>query len=193
MTQIHSVKDTAITREWLEDYTVKGFEGGNFTFTSGYSQVINMGERNVEVLNSDPNKCPVSKLPQYETSGSAGADIRALLDYPIILEPGQRKLIPTGIFAAIPKGYKLEIYPRSGLAFKHGITVANSPGLVDSDYRNEIKVLLINHGDKAFEINNGDRIAQFVLSEYAQIKWIPVDKLSDTDRGQGGFGSTGVN
>jgi dUTP pyrophosphatase len=165
-----------------------GPKGWSDYVTTEYVQTINMGERNVEVLNTDQD----IKLPEHETEGSAGADIRALTEYPIIIEPGKVKLVPTGIFAAVTQGFKLEIYPRSGLAFKHSVTVCNAPGLIDSDYRNEIKVLLINHGDKAFTVNNGDRIAQFVLSEYAQIKWVPVDKLSETSRGLGGFGSTGV-
>ena len=184
MTQIHSVKDTAITREWLEDYTVKGFEGGNFTFTSGYSQVV---ERNVEVL--DTNEL---QLPQHETKGSAGADIRALIEYPIILEPGQRKLISTGLFIGIPVGYEVQIRSRSGLAYKHGVFVLNSPATIDSDYIGEVKVLLANIGDKSFTINNGDRIAQLILAEHARFKWVTVNKLKDTERGTGGFSSTGV-
>jgi dUTP pyrophosphatase len=140
----------------------------------------------VSVVNSSNNK-----LPEYQTSNSAGMDVIAFLSKPIIIEPGKRALVPTGLFIEIPIGYEVQIRPRSGLAFKHGITVLNSPGTIDSDYRGEIMVLLINHGETAFEVNSGDRIAQMVLSKHEEISWELVDELNVTDRGSGGYGSTG--
>lgn len=140
----------------------------------------------VSVVNSSNNK-----LPEYQTSNSAGMDVIAFLSKTIIIEPGKRVLVPTGLFIEIPIGYEVQIRPRSGLAFKYGITVLNSPGTIDSDYRGEIKVLLINHGETAFEVNSGDRIAQMVLSKHEEISWELVDELNITDRGSGGYGSTG--
>ncbi|MBP7512032.1 MAG: dUTP diphosphatase [Bacteroidia bacterium] len=140
----------------------------------------------VSVVNSSNNK-----LPEYQTSNSAGMDVIAFLSKTIIIEPGNRALVPTGLFIEIPIGYEVQIRPRSGLAFKYGITVLNSPGTIDSDYRGEIKVLLINHGETAFEVNSGDRIAQMVLSKHEEISWELVDELNITDRGSGGYGSTG--
>jgi dUTP pyrophosphatase len=130
-------------------------------------------------------------LPEYATLLSAGLDLRANLEADILLEPGKTALIPTGLFIELPDGYEAQIRPRSGLAFKHGITVLNSPGTVDADYRGEIKVLLINHSQEAFAIANGERIAQMVVAAYQQISWIPSEVLSDTERGAGGYGSTG--
>jgi dUTP pyrophosphatase len=130
-------------------------------------------------------------LPEYATPLSAGLDLRANLEADILLEPGKTALIPTGLFIELPDGYEAQIRPRSGLAFKHGITVLNSPGTVDADYRGEIKVLLINHSQEAFAIANGERIAQMVVAAYQQISWIPSEVLSDTERGAGGYGSTG--
>lgn len=130
-------------------------------------------------------------LPQYETAQSAGMDLRAHLDEPIVLEAGQRALIPTGLFIALPVGYEAQVRPRSGLAAKHGITVLNAPGTIDADYRGEIKVLLINHGDTGFTINDGERIAQLVIAAHVQAAWTSVESLDDTARGAGGFGSTG--
>ena len=130
-------------------------------------------------------------LPQYETALSAGMDLRAHLDEPVVLAPGQRALIPTGLFIALPAGWEAQIRPRSGLAFKFGVTVLNSPGTIDADYRGEIKVLLINHGEGGFMIRDGERIAQMVIASFAQTVWIPVESLDTTERGTGGFGSTG--
>lgn len=144
---------------------------------------------NVKIYNESGNA-----LPQYETIGSAGMDVRAFLSEPVIIAPGCRALIPTGLYVEVPVGYEMQVRPRSGLALKKGITVANTPGTVDSDYRNGIGVILINHGSDDFVVEPGDRIAQFVLNEVPQINWMPVDSrdaLSSTDRGLGGFGSTG--
>lgn len=130
-------------------------------------------------------------LPHYATELSAGLDLRANLDAPIELKPLQRGLIPTGLFIELPKGYEAQIRPRSGLAFKNGITVLNSPGTIDADYRGEIKVLLVNLSDSAFMVQDGERIAQMVIAQHAQAEWNAVESLSDTSRGAGGFGSTG--
>ncbi len=131
-------------------------------------------------------------LPAYETSGAAGADIRANIpDGPIILAPGARALVPTGLRMAIPQGYEVQIRPRSGLALKHGITLVNSPGTIDSDYRGAIGVIMQNLGDAAFEITHGMRIAQMVVAPVVQASFALSESLSETDRGSGGFGSTG--
>ncbi len=134
------------------------------------------------------------ELPAYETAQAAGLDLRAAVrdDAPLILPPGQRALVSTGLSIALPHGYEAQIRPRSGLAFKHGITCLNAPGTIDADYRGEVKVLLINHGDAAFEIRRGERIAQLVVAPVVQIAWAPTEELSDTARGEGGFGSTGL-
>lgn len=131
-------------------------------------------------------------VPEYKTSGSAGADLRAYIDTPIVLKPMQRVLIPTGLSVEIPQGFELQVRPRSGLALKNGITVLNTPGTVDSDYRGELCVLLINFGDKDFKIENGDRIAQAVICPVIQAHFIEKDELSKTGRGAGGYGSTGI-
>jgi dUTP pyrophosphatase len=130
-------------------------------------------------------------LPKYQTALSAGMDLHANIDQPITIQPGQREIVSTGLFLELPEGYEAQIRPRSGLAFKHGITVLNSPGTIDADYRGEIKVLLINHGQAAFEINDGERIAQMVIAEYASILWEETNQLNDTERGEGGYGSSG--
>ncbi|MEO0466746.1 MAG: dUTP diphosphatase [Pseudomonadota bacterium] len=132
-------------------------------------------------------------LPAYETAGSAGLDVRAAVadDAPVTLEPGKRALIETGLSVAIPQGYEIQVRPRSGLAARHGITCLNTPGTIDSDYRGEVKVILINLGDSPFEITRGERIAQLVLAPVTQLAWSQVDHLPETDRGEGGFGSTG--
>lgn len=130
-------------------------------------------------------------LPTYATLASAGMDVRAKLDAPVVLQPGAFQLIPTGLFAALPAGTELQVRPRSGLAFKHGVTVLNAPGTIDADYRGEIGVLLINHGTLPFTIENGERIAQLVLTQYERIVWKETETLPETDRGAGGFGSTG--
>jgi dUTP diphosphatase len=132
-------------------------------------------------------------LPAYETIGSAGMDVRAAVSQedPILLQAGERAMIPTGLSVAIPQGYEIQVRPRSGLAAKHGLTCLNTPGTIDSDYRGEIKVILINLGQDAFAINRGERIAQLVLAPVTQLAWEEVDALDETDRGAGGFGSTG--
>ena len=131
-------------------------------------------------------------LPKYETSGSSGMDLAAYIDKPINLEPGQTSIIPTGISLSIPKNYEIQIRPRSGLAAKNQISVLNTPGTIDADYRGEIKIILINLGKKSFKIEKGDRIAQMVLSPVIQAKIKEVDDLDITERGIGGFGSTGL-
>ena len=130
-------------------------------------------------------------LPAYQTEHAAGLDLQANLEESVILAPGDRKLISTGLKIELPFGYEAQIRPRSGLAFKHGITVLNSPGTIDADYRGELKVLLINHGNEAFEVKDGERIAQMVISKHEQIKWQISTELSETNRGEGGYGSTG--
>lgn len=130
-------------------------------------------------------------LPHYATEWSAGLDLRASLDAPVELKPLQRQLIPTGLFIELPKGYEAQIRPRSGLAFKNGITVLNSPGTIDADYRGEIKVLLVNLSDTSFMVQDGERIAQMVIAQHEQAEWNAVESLGDTSRGAGGFGSTG--
>ena len=130
-------------------------------------------------------------LPEYATDKSAGLDLRANLDSEIILKPLQRTLVSTGIFLELPAGYEAQIRPRSGLAFKNGITVLNSPGTIDADYRGEIKVLLVNLSDEPFAIKDGERICQMVIAKHETISWKQVDSLEDTIRGDGGFGHTG--
>lgn len=131
-------------------------------------------------------------IPLYKTKGAAGADVCALIESSLVLKKGCRALIPTGLFFEIPEGYEIQVRPRSGLAFKNGVTVLNTPGTIDSDYRGELKVLLINLGEEDFTINSGDRIAQIVVSPVTLGSFVQVEKLSDTERGTGGFGSTGV-
>lgn len=131
-------------------------------------------------------------LPNYETSQSAGMDLRANLTQPITLESLDRAIIPTGLFMELPQGYEAQIRPRSGLAAKKGITMLNSPGTIDADYRGEIGVIVINLSKEPFTIENGERIAQMVISKFEQIQWQPAEVLSETERGSGGFGSTGV-
>lgn len=131
-------------------------------------------------------------VPEYETAGSAGMDIRAYLNETVTIEPGQRALIPTGIYLEIPEGYEVQIRARSGLAVKYGIGLTNGIGTIDSDYRGEIKVSLINWGQEAFTVNNGDRIAQMVAAKYERVDFEVSDRLTETERGTGGFGHTGV-
>ncbi len=131
-------------------------------------------------------------LPQFETEQAAGADLRAAIHEPVTLVPGERKLIPTGFCMALPAGYEAQIRPRSGLALKHGITVLNSPGTIDADYRGEVGVLLINHGDTAFTFQRGDRFAQMVIAPVTQGIFDVATELSETTRGSGGYGSTGT-
>ena len=131
-------------------------------------------------------------LPEYATEQSAGMDLRANIDAPVTLEPLQRALIPTGLFMALPKGYEAQVRPRSGLAIKHGIGVLNAPGTIDADYRGEIKVILVNLSAEPFTINDGDRIAQMVIARHETIARQPATELSETERGTGGFGHSGV-
>ena len=130
-------------------------------------------------------------LPNYATEDSAGMDLTAAIDTAIVVEPGKRFLVPTGIAIALPKGFEAQIRPRSGLAIKNGVTLVNSPGTIDADYRGEISVIVINHGEEAFTIEPGMRIAQMVISVYQRITWNEVENLDSTVRGAGGFGSTG--
>jgi dUTP pyrophosphatase len=131
------------------------------------------------------------QLPSYETIASAGMDLRANLNESIFLKPLERVLIPTGLFIELPLGYEAQIRPRSGLAYKYGITVLNTPGTIDADYRGEIKIILVNLSNNDFLINDGERIAQMIISQHATIKWKQVDSLEETIRGAGGFGHTG--
>ena len=131
-------------------------------------------------------------LPQYQTDSSAGMDLRAELTTPVTLKPLDRKLIGTGLYIELPKGFEAQIRPRSGLAFKHGITVLNSPGTIDADYRGEIKVLLVNLSHEEFIVNDGERIAQMVVAKHDTVQWEEAGSLNETSRGAGGYGSTGV-
>ncbi len=141
---------------------------------------------NVKIINKSD-----LPLPEYQTTLSAGMDIHAFLEASVCLNPGERQLIPTGLCLEIPPGFEIQIRPRSGLALKNGITVLNSPGTVDADYRGEIKVLLINHGEAPFTINKGDRIAQMILAKHETISWVESQELNTTERGTGGYGSSG--
>ncbi|MBX3102374.1 MAG: dUTP diphosphatase [Bacteroidetes bacterium] len=132
-------------------------------------------------------------LPAYQTTGAAGQDVCAWLpDGPITLAPGDWVAVPTGLYLEIPEGYEMQVRPRSGLAAKHAVTILNGPGTIDSDYRGELRVLMINHGREPFRIESGMRIAQLVLAIYGKIDWLPVDSLSESERGTGGFGHTGL-
>jgi dUTP diphosphatase len=131
-------------------------------------------------------------LPTYATDGASGMDLRAFIDEPVILQPMERRLIPTGLFVQIPEGYEGQVRARSGLAIKHGIGLVNSIGTIDSDYRGELKIPVINFGNESFTINNGDRVAQLVIASYERVTPIVVSELDETDRGEGGFGHTGV-
>ena len=130
-------------------------------------------------------------LPAYETKASAGMDLRANIDAPVVLEPLGRALIPTGLFIALPEGYEAQIRPRSGLAAKHGISVLNSPGTIDADYRGEIKVILVNLSNEPFTIEDGERVCQMVVAKHEHVAWESVEVLDETERGEGGFGHTG--
>ena len=131
-------------------------------------------------------------LPQYATPQSAGMDLRANLDEPITLQPMERRLIPTGLYIALPEGYEAQVRPRSGLALKHGITVLNAPGTIDADYRGEVGVLLVNLSQEPFVVNDGERVAQMVIARYEQVQFEEVEVLDETERGAGGYGHTGV-
>jgi dUTP pyrophosphatase len=141
----------------------------------------------VKIINTSTNP-----LPQYETTGSAGMDVRANIETPIVLHPMERTLVPTGLFIELPIGYEMQVRPRSGLAFKKGITVVNSPGTIDSDYRGEIKVLLINLSSEVQHIEPSERIAQLVVAAYETVQWDQTNSLEASSRGAGGFGSTGI-
>lgn len=130
-------------------------------------------------------------LPQYATELSAGLDLKANIEEPIQLKPLERVLVPTGLYIELPKGYEAQIRPRSGLAFKHGLTVLNSPGTIDADYRGEIRVILVNLSNDVFEIKDGERICQMVVAQHAQVEWDSVEEINETERGAGGFGHTG--
>ncbi len=140
----------------------------------------------VRVINKSQHE-----LPAYQSKSAAGLDLRANLEAPIVLKPRQRTLVPTGLYMELSDGYEAQIRPRSGLAYKHGITVLNSPGTIDADYRGELKVLLINLSDEDFIIESGERVAQMVISKHEQITWNSVEVLEDSERNAGGFGSTG--
>ena len=140
----------------------------------------------VRVINKSANI-----LPEYETILSAGMDLRASIEETIILQPMQRVLVPTGLFIELPVDFEAQVRPRSGLALKHGITVLNSPGTIDADYRGEIKILLVNLSDKAFEIKNAERIAQMIVAKHERVEWELAEDLTQTQRGEGGFGHTG--
>ena len=132
------------------------------------------------------------QLPAYATPLSAGMDLRANLDAPIVVEPLGRALVPTGLFMALPEGYEAQVRPRSGLALKHCLTVLNTPGTIDADYRGEVCVILVNLSNEPFTINDGERVAQMVVARHERVEWLPTDVLDDTERGAGGFGHTGV-
>jgi len=140
----------------------------------------------IKVINKSSNK-----LPEFATEHSSGVDLRAFLEEKIVLKPMQRETVPTGLYIELPQGFEAQIRPRSGLAAKHGITVLNSPGTIDADYRGEIKIILINLSGTDFVIENGDRICQMIINKYERFNWILTDKLSETDRGEGGFGHSG--
>lgn len=145
-------------------------------------------------MNKIEIKCVASEgavIPEYKTSGAAGADICAFLSEPVIIKKGSRAMIPTGLFFSIPQGYEIQVRPRSGLAAKNGVTVLNTPGTIDSDYRGEVKVILVNLGDEDFEVKNGERIAQIVVAPVTICVFEQVSSLDETERGAGGFGSTG--
>lgn len=142
----------------------------------------------VKIINKSSNP-----LPSYSTSSSAGMDLRANLSEPVTLKPLERALIPTGIYIQLPQGYECQIRPRSGLALKHGISLVNTPGTIDADYRGEIGVILINLSNETFVVNHGERICQMVVTNYSSVNWCEVESLEDSERGAGGFGHTGVN
>ncbi|MDR3253277.1 MAG: dUTP diphosphatase [Tannerella sp.] len=132
-------------------------------------------------------------LPRYATPASAGMDIRANLEEPVTLNPLERKLIPTGLFIALPEGFEAQMRPRSGLAIKHGVTLLNTPGTIDADYRGEIGIILVNLSSEPFIINDGERICQMIIASFSQVEWQPEEQLDTTERGAGGFGHTGKN
>lgn len=146
----------------------------------------NKYQMKVQIINKSHHQ-----LPAYATALSAGMDIRANLSEPVVIKPLERKLIPTGLYIALPEGYEAQMRPRSGLALKHGITLLNTPGTIDADYRGEIGVILVNLSSEPFVVNDGERICQMVIASYQQVEWEPVEVLTETERGEGGFGHTG--
>jgi dUTP pyrophosphatase len=157
-----------------------------FVRPANVTQVAYPAPMNVRIINR--SKHP---LPHYATALSAGMDLRAELEHDLVIAPMQRVLVPTGVYIELPEGTEAQIRPRSGLAFKHGITVLNSPGTIDADYRGEVKVLLINLGSEAFTVTDGERIAQMVVARHETVRWDEVHGLEETERGAGGFGHTG--
>lgn len=152
------------------------------------SQEINLEEKTMKVNIINRSKHP---LPEYKTAFSAGMDLNANLEEAVTLQPLERKLIPTGLFMEIPSGFEAQVRPRSGLALKHGITVLNSPGTIDADYRGELQVILVNLSKEEFVIQDGERIAQLVIAKHESVQWQSVETLEESARGEGGFGSTG--
>ena len=146
----------------------------------------------VTVLVTVAPGCEDIPLPEYQTEHSSGMDLRAAVDEPVVIEPGKRALIPTGLYIAVPPGYEAQVRPRSGLALKHGIILPNSPGTIDADYRGMVQVILMNLGEKPFVVNRGDRIAQLVIAKVERARLQVVPKLPETERSSGGFGSTGL-
>lgn len=159
-----------------------------FIIYSLSSKKIIVTNMKVKVINKSKNA-----LPKYETEHSAGMDVRADIETDVTIEPGEKTMIKTGLWPEIPVGYEIQVRPRSGLAFKKGITVLNSPGTIDSDYRGEIGIILINHGKENFKVEPGERIGQLVMAEHEKIEWEESEVLSETDRGEGGFGHTNTN
>ncbi len=153
---------------------------------------MNIHSVNTPELVEVPVTSESGRLPEYSTAGSAGMDVRAFLSEPITLAPGGRALISTGLRVQLPQGFEIQMRPRSGLALKHGITLLNSPGTIDSDYRGEIGVILVNLSQESFTIRDGDRIAQMVVARHASVRWSRTDSLDSTERGEGGFGHTGI-
>ncbi|MGN6566337.1 MAG: dUTP diphosphatase [Flavipsychrobacter sp.] len=147
-----------------------------------------MQQLNVQIVNKSPHP-----LPAYQTSGASGMDIRAWLPEPVLLQPMERRLIPTGLYIALPLGYEAQIRPRSGLAIKRGLTLVNTPGTIDCDYRGEIMVPMINLSTEPQLINDGERIAQMIVAQYELVTWLQTEELESTDRGDGGFGHSGVH
>jgi len=158
-----------------------------YSFNFVFFNLLKIKSVNVKVINKSKHE-----LPAYQTPLSAGLDLRAELNESVVLKPLERALIPTGLFIELPAGYEAQIRPRSGLAFKNGLTVLNSPGTIDADYRGEIKVLLVNLSNEAFTVQDGERVAQMVVTKHEQITWKISEELSETERGAGGYGSTGT-
>lgn len=166
---------------------VLNYHAAKFLLKNFNNFYIIMKTIKVPIINNSKNAIPVPA-----TAGAAGMDLRAMIDNPITLKPGKRVLIPTGLQIALPEGYEMQIRPRSGLALKHGISIVNSPGTIDSDYRGDIGIILINLGEEDFVINPGERIAQAVVKEYVRVEWDEVDSLDTTERADKGYNSTGV-